>query len=229
MTSYQLLTTIYYDEYLLVVNKPAGLPTLPDGYHKDAPCLVNLLQAEFGRVWVVHRLDRDTSGVIVFARSAEVHRALNIAFDSRAVQKVYHALVVGVPEWDERAIDLALRPDGDRRHRTVIPIRPQRGKPAVTLCRVLERFAGYALIEAKPETGRTHQIRAHLAAVGLPLAGDTLYGGKTAMGLMERTALHARSLQFKHPITNEVVQFEAEYPTDLAQVLAQLKGSRDVL
>ncbi len=223
MTNDPLLTTIYYDEYLLVVNKPAGLPTLPDGYHKDAPCLINLLQAEFGRVWVVHRLDRDTSGVIVFARSAEVHRALNIAFDSREVHKVYHALVMGVPEWDECVIDLALRPDGDRRHRTVVPIRARRGKPAVTRCHVLERFADYALIEAKPETGRAHQIRAHLAAVGLPLAGDTLYGGKTAMGLMERTALHARSLQFKHPITNEVVQFEAKYPVDFAAALEGLR------
>jgi 23S rRNA-/tRNA-specific pseudouridylate synthase len=133
------LTILYQDEFLLAVNKPAGLPTLPDGYQRAAPCLIDLLNQQFDRVWVVHRRDRDTSGVIVFARTAEVHRALNIAFDAREVHKVYHAIVIGTPEWDERVIDLPLRPDGDRRHRTVIDA--QHGKPAFTRARVLERFA----------------------------------------------------------------------------------------
>ncbi len=215
------LSVLYVDEHLLAANKPAGLPTLPDGYQPNAPCLINLLNAEFGRVWVVHRLDKDTSGVIVFARSAETHRVLNIAFDSREVHKVYHALVVGIPEWDERTVDLPLRPDGDRRHRTVIDWR--QGKPAVTRCRVLERFADYALIEARPETGRTHQIRVHLTAIGLPLAGDALYGGKIIGEVINRSALHAYSIQFEHPTTKVTVQFTADYPADFQSMLDELR------
>ncbi len=222
MTNDQLPITIYQDEFLLAVNKPAGLPTLPDGYNRAAPCLIDLLKQQVGRVWVVHRLDRDTSGVIVLARTAEVHRALNIAFDAREVHKVYHAIVRGVPEWDEHLIDLPLRPDGDRRHRTVID--RAYGKPAVTRARVLERFAQHTLIEARPETGRTHQIRSHLAALDLPLAGDVLYGGQDVASLIQRTALHAHSIEFTHPVTRESVQLSAPYPEDFVLTLAQLRG-----
>ena len=216
------LPILFSDEHLLAVNKPAGLLTLPDGYNKSAPCLVNLLKQEYDRVWVVHRLDKETSGVIVFARSAEVHRVLNIAFDSREVHKVYHAIVIGVPAWDERTIDLPLSPDGDRRHRTVID--RQHGKPAVTHVRVIERFAQYALIEARPETGRTHQIRAHLAALDLPLAGDVLYGSQDERTPITRTALHARSIELEHPMTHEALYVEAPYPPDFSQALQQLRG-----
>ena len=217
----QALTILYSDDSLLVIDKPAGLPTLPDGYQRSAPCLLDRVKEQYKRVWVVHRLDKDTSGVIVFARSAEVHRALNLAFDAHAVSKVYHAIVIGVPHWDTHTIALPLRPDGDRRHRTVID--PQRGKAAVTHCRVLERFQGHALLEAKPETGRTHQIRAHLATEGFPLVGDALYGGKIATARLNRVALHARSIRFTHPVTAEEMQFEAEYPADFGAVLAQLR------
>jgi tRNA pseudouridine32 synthase / 23S rRNA pseudouridine746 synthase len=220
MTNDQFQTTIYQDDYLLAVSKPAGLPTLPDGYNRAAPCLIDLLQQQFDRVWVVHRLDRDTSGVIVFARTAEAHRALNIAFDARQVHKVYHAIVMGTPEWNERVIDLPLRPDGDRRHRTVID--RARGKPAVTRVRVLERFAQNTLIAAQPETGRTHQIRAHLAAIDLRLIGDGLYGGDTL--LIARAALHALSIEFTHPVTHEVLSLAAPYPEDFAALLEQLRG-----
>ena len=218
------LSILFIDEHLLAVNKPAGLLTLPDGYDQLAPCLINLLKQQYDRVWVVHRLDKETSGVIVFARTAEIHRALNLAFDSRQVHKVYHAIVLGVPLWDEHTIDLPLRPDGDRRHRTVID--RARGKPAVTHVRVLERFASHGvphtLIEARPETGRTHQIRAHLAAINLPLAGDALYGGKAT--LIERVALHACTIDFAHPVTHEPLHVEAPYPSDFTQALQQLRG-----
>ncbi len=214
------LPLVFIDEYLLAVNKPAGLPTLPDGYDQTAPCLINLLKQQFDRVWVVHRLDKETSGVIVFARTAEVHRALNAAFDARAVHKIYHAITRGAPAWNDHTIDLPLRPDGDRRHRTVID--QARGKAAVTQLRVLERFAGYTLIEARPVAGRTHQIRAHLAAIDLPLAGDVLYGGSKT--LIDRTALHARAIDFAQPITRKPLHLEAPYPLDFTQALEQLRG-----
>lgn len=214
------LPILFSDDHLLAVNKPAGLPTLPDGYDKTAPCLVNLLKQQFDRVWVVHRLDKETSGVIIFARTAEVHRTLNIAFDSREVHKVYHAIVNGTPAWEDYMIDLPLRPDGDRRHRTVID--RARGKPAVTRVRVLERFAQQTLIEARPATGRTHQIRVHLAAIDLPLAGDVLYGGTVT--LIERTALHATAIDFTHPVTHEALHITAPYPPDFARTVAQLRG-----
>jgi RluA family pseudouridine synthase len=196
------------------------LPTLPDGYDKTAPCLINLLKQEYDWIWVVHRLDKETSGVIVLARSAEIHRTLNIAFEGHEVHKDYHAIVTGVPLWEKITNDTPLRPDGDRRHRTVID--RQHGKTAITHLRVLERFARHALIEAQPETGRTHQIRAHLAALNLPLAGDALYGGHR--DLIARTALHAHRIELAHPSTQEALRVEAPYPLDFAEALRQLRG-----
>lgn len=223
------ILVLWSDEALLAVNKPAGLPTLPDGWVQDAPYLVGVLQPRFGRLWVVHRLDRGTSGVILLARTAAAHRSLNMQFDGRQVAKVYHALVCGVPAWLEQTADLPLRPDGDRRHRTVVDAR--RGKPAVTHCRVLESFAGCALVEARPETGRTHQIRAHLAALGHPIAADALYGGEPLLDplssgpLIERPALHAWSLAIAHPTTGALLHFEAPYPDDFAGALAVLRDA----
>lgn len=228
---------LYRDDALLVVNKPAGLPTLPDGYQPAAPYLVGRLQAIFGRLWVVHRLDKETSGVIVLARTAEAHRDLNRQFRERDIAKTYHALVVGRPAWDENLLDLPLRPDADRRHRTVVD--RTRGKPSLTLCRVLERLGDYALIEAQPQTGRPHQIRAHLAAAGLPLVGDLLYAGQGG-GLqgeagahlrrltldeapLARLGLHAHALTIAHPVTHETMTFIAPHPADFAGALAMLR------
>jgi tRNA pseudouridine32 synthase / 23S rRNA pseudouridine746 synthase len=154
---------LYTDETLLVVNKPAGLLSIADGYRPDLPHLARLLQAEFGRVWVVHRLDKDTSGVMLFARDAQTHRELNTQFEQRVVQKEYHAILAGMPEWEQIEIDLPLRVNGDRKHRTVID--HQNGKPARTSARVLERLGLFSLIAAAPHTGYTHQVRAHFAAL----------------------------------------------------------------
>ncbi|MBM4457882.1 MAG: RluA family pseudouridine synthase [Chloroflexi bacterium] len=231
---------LWQDADLLAVNKPAGLPTLPDGYQPDAPCLVAALQAAFGRVWVVHRLDKETSGVIVLARTAEAHRALNAQFRDRETVKTYHALVVGDPPWIERTVKLPLRSDGDRRHRTVVDAR--KGKPTVTHLRVLERFTVYSLLEASPETGRTHQIRAHLAALGFPLVGDLLYASKdgalrgaAGAGLrqpliesapLQRLGLHAWSLTITHPVTGDAMRFESPYPEDFAAAVERLRRGR---
>jgi RluA family pseudouridine synthase len=217
------LTVIFSDEHIVVVDKPAGLPTLPDGYDKAAPHLLQALAPQFGRLWIAHRLDRGTSGVMVVARSADAHRSLNTQFDRRIVKKTYHALITGEPPWDEYTVRLPLRADGDRKHRTVVD--HGKGKPAVTPLRVLERFGAYALVEAKPETGRTHQIRAHLAALRLPVLGDPLYGAAAAEnGPIDRTALHAHSLAFHHPATLHAVSFKAPYPPDFARALRVLRS-----
>lgn len=223
---------LYIDDALLAVNKPAGLPTLPDGYQRDAPYLVGLLKAEYPALWTVHRLDKDTSGVVVFARSAEAHRSLNAQFEKHLAAKTYHALVSGSPAWDEQTVTLCLRPDGDRRHRTVVD--PQHGKEARTDLRVLRRLDGYTLLEARPRTGRTHQIRAHLAALGFPILGDALYkalrrpqpgpAGPAAAGPapIARLALHAWALEIDHPQTGARLQIDAPYPRDFADALEGL-------
>jgi RluA family pseudouridine synthase len=204
----------------------------------EEPYLAQILEPDFGRLWIVHRLDRETSGVIVFARSAAAHRDLNTQFEGRDVAKVYHALTVGVPPWEKKQVDLALRRDGDRRHRTVIDA--ARGKPSLTRFAVLERFPGFALLEARPRTGRTHQIRAHLRAIGFPIIGDTLYGGDSELllsmlhaeenvpgtadrVLIARAALHALSIAFTHPRTGDPLHFSAPYPDDISHTLQALR------
>lgn len=225
----QPIAVLWADEALLAVNKPAGLPTLPDGWQPDAPYLVGLLQAEHGRLWVVHRLDRGTSGVIVLARSADAHRNLDRQFATHGISKVYHALAAGVPAWDKQTTCLPLVANGDRKHRTIVD--PRRGKPAVTHCRVLERFAGCALVEARPETGRTHQIRAHLAALGHPLLADPLYTRATIVlpafepPLIERPALHAASLTVTHPVSGQALTLTAPYPADFSEALRRLRSA----
>ena len=227
----------YSDDALLAVNKPAGLPALPDGYHPEAPHMKLLLEPHYGRLWIVHRLDRQTSGLMLLARSPQAHRALNDQFQSHQVNKIYHALIVGLPPWDETVIDLPLRPDGDRRHRTVID--QSRGKPASTHLRMLERFGRFSLVQAIPRTGRTHQLRAHLSAVGFPILCDALYGGGQRLvtspqpagsvgnsvetGLLERMGLHAWSLEFQHPVTRSQMRLEAPYPPDFEGTLEMLR------
>jgi RluA family pseudouridine synthase len=208
------LPVLFHDSTLLAVDKPSGLLTLPDGYDKAAPHVRSVLEPAWGRVWIVHRLDKETSGVLLLARTAEAHRALNGQFDAHQVRKVYHALVVGSPAWDEYTFDTPLRPNGDRRHRT-IP-HPQ-GKSAITHVRVLQRLGNFTLVEAIPATGRTHQIRAHLGFVGgLPLAADALYGCKLSAEALPiaRVALHACSLTFTHPTDGQTITLEAPYPAD---------------
>ena len=223
---------LWSDESLVVVNKPAGLLTIPGGFQPE-PHLKEILEPAFGRLWIVHRLDRETSGVLALARSADAHRALNTQFQEHTTAKVYHALVGGTPKWDQTTVDAPLLPNGDRRHRTVVPRddRAGKAKPALTECRVLERYRvslvrdEYTLLEVIPRTGRTHQIRAHLAYLGLPIVGDKLYGARgIEPPLIARTALHAVSLALRHPLTGESMRFEAPYPEDMVAALRQLKG-----
>ena len=225
-----MIEVLYSDAQILAVNKPPDLRVIPDGYDPSLPYLSALLAPELGRLWVVHRLDRDTSGVVLLARSAEAHRALSLAFENRETRKIYHALVCGKPEQAQWTCDLPLRIDADRRHRTLPD--PLHGKPARTDFQVLNRFPEVALIEARPHTGYTHQIRAHLAAARLPLLADPLYWipGLPApsplqshSGLIGRTALHHLEITFPHPATSVPTQIQAGYPTDFQLALKTLE------
>ena len=207
---------LYEDQHLLVVDKPAGLSVLPDGWEPDAPYLVKMLDVKYSRIFTVHRLDKVTSGVMVFARDAETHRALNIQFDGHEAQKIYHAIVEGNLKWEEKIARFPLRINVGHRHRTVVDER--NGKPSETRFRLLEQYPAAAWLEASPMTGRTHQIRVHAAALGHPLLGDSLYGAKES-DVIARPALHAYSLSFAHPASKQRVTFTAEHPQDLATAL----------
>lgn len=212
---------IYEDNQIIAVDKPAGLSVLPDGWEKDSPYLVKSLEENFGKVFIVHRLDKITSGVMVFARDADTHRALNIQFEEHEAQKVYHAIVEGNPKWEEKVARHPLRANVGHKHRTMVD--NKNGKPSETRFRVIKRYSESALVEAKPMTGRTHQIRVHAYALGHPLVEDSLYGAKDMYGL-PRPMLHAQSLSFIHPATNERVKFSTPHPDDFEEALKILEA-----
>lgn len=218
---------IHSDEHILVINKPAGLPVLPEGWDKEAPYLAKMLEVKAGKVWVVHRLDKFTSGMIVFARTAEAHRALNIQFDKHETEKIYHAITVGVPVWSEKVARHPLRVNVGHKHRTMVD--NKNGKQSETRFKVLKRYQANALLEARPMTGRTHQVRVHAYALGYPLLGDVLYGATDSSStsgvnsvLIARPALHAYSLTFRHPESGKSLTFTAPYPDDFRSALNHL-------
>ncbi|HMV29469.1 MAG TPA: RluA family pseudouridine synthase [Anaerolineales bacterium] len=212
---------LHRDSSIVVVDKPAELSVLAEGWSKDAPYLAKILEEQFGKIWVVHRLDKGTSGVIVFALTAEAHRSLNIQFEKHEVEKAYHALVNGIPKWDEKVTKFPLRVNVGHKHRTVVDDR--NGVPAETRFRLLERYQAAALVEASPMTGRTHQIRVHAYALGYPLVGDILYSAPEN-NLIARPALHARSLTLTHPENGKRLTFQADYPNDLLNAINLLRG-----
>ncbi len=230
---------LHVDEQILVISKSPGILSVPDRFDPDVPHARMLLEPDFGELWVVHRIDKDTSGVLVLARTAQAHQNLNDQFAGRTTEKVYHVLVCGSPFWDEEIAEFPLRSDGDRQHRVVVD--RKNGKEAITRFKVLERFASYALLEARPETGRTHQIRKHASELGFPPVCDPLYGdGRPLLlstfkrdyrpskweeerPLLARLGLHALSVSFAHPATGERVTYEAPHPKDFRAALNQLR------
>ena len=207
---------IYEDQTLIVLDKPAGLSVLPDGWEQDSQYLVKMLEEKYGKVFIVHRLDKITSGVMVFARAGESHRTLNIQFENHEAQKTYHAILEGNPKWEEKVAKHPLRANVGHKHRTMVD--DKRGKPSETRFRVIKRYEHAVLVEAKPKTGRTHQIRVHAYALGHPLVEDILYGSRDRYGIA-RPMLHAQSLSFLHPATQERLKFSAPRPADFEEAL----------
>lgn len=212
------MEVIYADTNILVVNKPPGLATIPGSWEKDSASLVRELETDYGRLWVVHRLDKVTSGIVLFARNPDAHRLFSLQFEHHETHKLYHAIVVGLPAWNDHTARHPLLINVGHRHRTVVD--HAKGKPSETVFHVLERFNGYALISASPTTGRTHQVRVHAFALGYPLLGDTLYDAP-ASSLIARPALHAQSLEFIHE--GRSFDFAVPYPADFAQALEIIK------
>jgi 23S rRNA pseudouridine1911/1915/1917 synthase len=203
---------VYEDDYLMVVDKPAGVVTHPAPGHHG----VTLAEALGSEIGIVHRLDKDTSGLLVVARSPEVREALQKMIKAREVTREYTALVEGHPDAESGTIDAPI--GRDRGNRTVMSTRTDRARDAVTHFEVVERLPRTALLRVRLETGRTHQIRAHLAAIGHPVVGDPQYGGRESgrrLGL-ERQFLHASRLMFRHPFRREMVRCESKPPVELS-------------
>lgn len=214
------LRLAHVDDDLVVVDKPAGLVVHPAPSHSGVT-LVELLEGfagggEVGRPGIVHRLDKDTSGLMVIARNEAAHRALADQIRKREASREYRALVEGTLDSRSGTIDAPL--GRHRRQRTQMAVRGSGAREARTHFEVLELLAQETYLEARLETGRTHQIRVHLAAIGLPVAGDTVYGRPRELGL-ERQFLHAERLAFPHPFTGQQVDVKSPLPADLQGAL----------
>jgi 23S rRNA pseudouridine1911/1915/1917 synthase len=228
------LDIVYEDDDLLVVNKPAGMVVHPGHGHSQGT-LVNALLARYpilavgesGRRGIVHRLDRDTSGLIAVAKTEDALEHLRRQFKSRQVKKTYLALVHGQPPAPEGIIEAPVGRDPRQRQRMAVIAE---GRPARTRYELWEDLGDYSLLSVSPETGRTHQIRVHLAWLGMPVAGDPVYGhgrgarrAKSDVGL-ERQFLHAWRLSFERPDGKGLISLEAPLPADLQQAIALLRA-----
>jgi 23S rRNA pseudouridine1911/1915/1917 synthase len=244
-------TLVYEDEFIIAVDKASGISVGADRWDNAKDRLDKLLAAYYAekpvnphlpppRIFTVHRIDRETSGLVVFARDRETHKRLSAAFETRQVTKQYLAVVHGRPSWTETSCDLPLVPDGDKRHRTIID--RYRGKKSQTLFRLLLTAGNYSLVEALPATGRTHQIRVHLASLGHPVVNDPLYGSLKPVflssfkrgwrgdpldekPLLARLGLHAAKLLLPDhgPDPASPLLLEAPPPRDLGALIRQME------
>lgn len=201
---------LYADAALLVVAKPAGLLSVPGKGEDKQDCMMSRLLPDYPDARIVHRLDHDTSGLLVVAREAGVHRELSRQFHDREVDKCYVALALGVVEGDEGHIEWPLRYDPPTKPRHVVD--EQDGQPALTEWRVLSRHDSHTRLQLIPHTGRTHQLRVHMQALGHPLLGDSLYAPPEAHDPASRLCLHAESLAFTHPVHGARLCFRQPAP-----------------
>jgi RluA family pseudouridine synthase len=229
-------TVLYQDERIIAFDKASGIASIRERFQIGVS-LKEIAEEKLGRLWTVHRIDKDTSGVILFARDAEAHKSLNDQFERHEPTKIYAAVLEGEMPQDEMAIDIPLLSDPAHPGR----VRPSaRGKESLTYLRLREKYRGFSYVEAEPKTGRQHQIRVHCKAVGLPLAVDPFYGNRSELllssfkrkyrdydreekPLISRLTLHAERLTVIHPGTGEPITFEAPLPKDLNALLTQLR------
>ncbi|WP_040725592.1 RluA family pseudouridine synthase [Thiomicrorhabdus sp. Kp2] len=197
---------LYADEHIIVVNKPSGLLSVPGRGVDKQECLASHLAADFADVKIVHRLDMDTSGLMVVARSAEAHRHLSRQFQERQTQKTYHAVCSGKPSLKSGYINLPMRCDWEKRPLQMIDFK--QGKGAQTHWKILEQNRDTFLVELTPITGRSHQLRLHMKSLGHPILGDNLYADFFSLNQSPRLMLHAKTLSFSHPITENKMDFD---------------------
>jgi len=228
---------IFEDDQLVVINKPPLLLSIPDRYNKNLPSVAGILKAEYGNIFIVHRLDKETSGLMIYAKTAEAHAILNKQFETRSVKKTYWALVKGIcPESGTIDINITVHPMKSQMITTL-----KGGKSAVTEYQTIDHYRSYSLVKAFPHSGRTHQIRVHLSHIGHDIVCDSIYGtpdplflssfkrkyrqakGKEERPLLSRLALHSKELSFDHPISKEKLNFESELPKDFRAALNQLE------
>lgn len=203
---------LYQDEYLLAVDKPAGLLSVPGRGADKQDCLVSRLQADFPDALIVHRLDMGTSGILLLARSKPLERALSILFQQRRVHKRYLAVVAGNMQPECGEINLPLVTDWPNRPRQMVSF--ELGKPSCTRYQVIayDPQTDTTRVELEPVTGRSHQLRVHLQALGHPILGDELYATPTIHAQSSRLLLHAFSIQFPHPVTGASLTIHSETP-----------------
>lgn len=232
------LEIIYDDQNFVAVNKPSGMLTLPDRHDGDLDSLRGILQKKYGEIFVVHRLDKDTSGLIIFAKNAEAHRYLSQAFENREVEKWYLGLVIGAPNPAAGLIDADLgEHPGKKGHMTVL----KKGKISSTGYETVQSFGYYSLVKFQLHTGRTHQIRVHTKHIGHPIVADPMYGdGKPVLlssfkkkynlskseeaetPMLARLALHAFQLSFKN-LDGTILKLEAPLHKDMTALIKQLE------
>lgn len=201
-----LLKTVYSDEWMVVCDKPSGLLSVPGRGPEKAVCTSAMLSARHGEVLIVHRLDMDTSGLMIFARTKDAQRTLSMAFEKRAVSKTYEALITGSPESDRGTVNAAIAKYSLNR-----PLRhlDPDGREAITHWHVNERAEAYTRVSLVPETGRSHQLRLHMASFGHPILGDVFYGDPDSHA---RLCLHAKKLSLPHPQSGTKIEFDCPAP-----------------
>lgn len=223
------LDVVYEDQDIIVINKNADRVVHPaPGHHNDT--IVNALLAHVDnlsaingvkRPGIVHRLDKDTSGLLIVAKNDRSHKALAEQFKNRTVDKYYYALVEGNLAYEKGKIDAPIGRDPNDRKK--MAVRKRRSKKAISRFKIIEEFKAHTLVEVKIETGRTHQIRVHFSYLGYPVVGDKKYGSKNSLNA-KRQLLHARKLAVKHPSTGEKIVFEAELKDDFKEILKKLRS-----